>query len=1005
MSDELTPEPTPSDESRNDLPEVPKARLLQRLIPQTKSRQLIAIGSIVVLLGGITLGAVTVVSHLNQPKQHFNKKQVPFMIVGTTPYSGENDLTSVDQITIKFNKPIDPTKLNGDFWIKPSVEGRFSQSSSDQATFTPTVPLTQGVEYSVMVHGEFASKSGDRLGSDYNFSFITATPDNTVIFTTNAARGTFGSSPVGKDQIYTLSAGSSVDPKGVVNVYKASQIDLLNALKSGGTSGISGDAGSGQIISQVDTSGMALVQTQPGISDGSTVKVNLPQGIYVLTAQSSNLQYGYTWLVVTDLAVALRQDDLKIVLAVSQFSSSLSTQARVQIYNFAISPSPLSDSIIDGVGAIDSPYSQQAQWAVVSKDDDIAVVPINALYSLADLRADQDLNKATQAFGLTDKPTYIAGEKLRFSGFVYEDNDVHYTPLTQTQVQVYVANAKWGQHLADAKITTDADGRISGEFQVGSNWISDGNSAGLGIYINDSSSDLDWLSGSQLATFTVEKAPTNSADIQVTFPQNEYFAKDAITTQIQAQDKNGKPLSNTDIWVEAFTTPYDESSNAMPRIISDNPGAALDGFPLSVTLDAQGKATVPIDSSTFPTGSSQVLVIRASIDGDSKLSSAASISSVIVHQGMGKIVFGTITGIVAPGGTITAKAYAMTLGNAPIPNAQFHYTLSGGQQAPDGTFQEVDLASGSATADANGYVEFSQSLGNYGEDSQDSGNLTLTLSTGDANNDIIEASTNYYVENSDNYQVHSDLQLDKFSISGSSVNVSVGQTLNLVINVPNDIHALITLDRGRIYKYDAVDFKQGDNNYQVVVTPDMLPGFNISFTYYDGKIFRVEGTTFNVSTAPRINSISITPNKSTYKAGDIAKFQINAQNSTGGPAYSDLIIGVVNENMYSLNSQPVVSMSSLYGPREMTITSSDSLTGMGSAGFGGCGPGGSGYDGSDSYLNPTGNSIYWDPSAITTSDGNAQFNLKLPKGTWRVFVYSADQSIDVGSSYIDVAAK
>ena len=82
-----------------------------------------------------------------------------------------------------------------------------------------------------------------------------------------------------------------------------------------------------------------------------------------------------------------------------------------------------------------------------------------------------------------------------------------------------------------------------------------------------------------------------------------------------------------------------------------------------------------------------------------------------------------------------------------------------------------------------------------------------------------------------------------------------------------------------------------------------------------------------------------------------------------------------------------------------------SLTEIGSRSGGGCGPGGNGYDGSNSFLNPTGKSIYWNPALATGIDGIASVQIKLPKGTWRIFVYSADQSVDFGSSYIDVTAK
>ena len=151
-------------------------------------------------------------------------------------------------------------------------------------------------------------------------------------------------------------------------------------------------------------------------------------------------------------------------------------------------------------------------------------------------------------------------------------------------------------------------------------------------------------------------------------------------------------------------------------------------------------------------------------------------------------------------------------------------------------------------------------------------------------------------------------------------------------------------------------------------------------------------------------AVKILPDKKSYKAGATASLAITTSDHQGAPLASNLIIGIVNENMYALNTQPVGDIGRLYDPRETTINSSSSLVGRGS-GFSGCGGGGNGFEGSPSSLNQTGSNIYWNPQLSTGADGKSNFQVKLPAGTWRVFVYSIDQSVDVGSSYIDVTAK
>ena len=583
MSDEELPEAVSSEENSSSLtPETPSLTFMERvkgfrpesILPTTLRNKLGGFSRIsasvllLLILSGVAYGGNVVLHDLNQPKQHFTAKVVPFAILSTTPNSGDQDLDRVSKIVINFNKPVDPSKLKGDFWIKPAVEGSFSQNSSNQAIFTPTVPLAQGVEYNVMIHGEFTSKSGLPLGADYNLNFVTATPNNSVIFTTASDRGAFGSSPVGTDQTYTLSVGNSVDPAGEVDVFKANQTQLLTALKDGEAWGVSRSDGPVSVDVQAKTDQMPLVQTQKGLSDGQTLKLNLPIGEYVIAAIANNVQVGYTWLVVTDLGVALRQDDQKIVLAVSSLSSSQPATADIQIYDFDHFDSPLATSTVTGVGSIDFPYSQTAQWLVAQSGEDTAVVPIEATNSLADLRVDQNFSSATQSFGLTNKPTYYVGEKVKFSGFVYTDNDVHYTPVANRSLQVFVATDKSAPHLADATLSTDSTGRVSGNFSVDDSWISDSKSENLNIYVKDDSSDLDWLAGSQLASFTVVKSSMSANQVEVSFPKTDYLATDPITAKVIVRTKDGVALSNGKVTVNIFATPYNEASATTPRVIS-----------------------------------------------------------------------------------------------------------------------------------------------------------------------------------------------------------------------------------------------------------------------------------------------------------------------------------------------------------------------------------------------------------------------------------------------------
>jgi len=980
----------------------------------------------ILVAGGIGYGGIVIDHHLTQPKQHFGAKIVPFGVVSTSPQNGREDITNISNIVMEFNRPINPAALKGDFWIFPATSGTFIQTRKTEAVFQADTVLTPGTVYNIMIHSEFKSLNGSRLGADFHFKFTTATPDHSVIFNSGSGgyRQSVGSVQVGHEQIYTLSAGSQVDASGQINVYKADEPAVLDSLRNEASKQANGPNTDGLFMNRtIDSSNMTLVQNQVGITDGDQLKLNLPAGVYAIIATADNLQVGNTWLVVTDLGVALRQDDQKIVVAVSSLTSSQPIKADIKLYNFFNTQPVIAAATIDGVGEISWPYDTNTPvgWVVANYDNQFAIVPLNVQYSLADIRVNADLRKSTRSFGLTDKPTYAVGEKINFSGFVLSDNDVHYLSMANRQLKVYVAQEKVGQHLWDSTLTTDPNGRLSGSFIPGKTLLDSlaypnisvddsGNSsstmvavdsADFGIYVEDNSSNTDFISGSQLASFTLLRKATSSPDVRVQFTKPDYLSTEKLAAKITVRKSDGSKFVNGKITVHVYSQTYSEGQQTPPLLSNPNLGNEISADSIVTSLNENGQATVPVDVSSLPAGSSQVVTVEANITDDSTQTSSAGRGSSILHQGDGKISFGPTRGVVAPQGTLISRVYAKTLAGVSMPNAQIQYSLTSRGDGSVGASDSV-IASGSVSSDANGLAQITENIGAV--DPTTNPNLLLDVWTGDSHNNKIEAYATYYVQAPESAVGHSDLQLSTLDVYGVSTDVTLGQTLNLTVNSPTDIHALVAIDRGRIYKYETVDLKQGDNTYSVLVTPDMLPSFNLSFSYFSNGEYKVEGQSFSVSADPKKITVQIHQDEKTYKAGSIARFDITTVDSVGTALQSGLIVGIVDEKMFRLNDQPVGDISGLYAPRETTITSASSFTGRGS-GFSGCGGGGNGYGGTASSLNQTGTSIYWNPQLTTATDGSGSIKVKLPKGTWRVFVYSVDGAVNVGSSSIDVTAK
>ena len=161
-------------------------------------------------------------------------------IVTTNPYSGASNVPINSNITFQFNKPIDPSTINGNggnFQILDNVTGQqlsgaySTSSNSMQAIFTPSVNLAVGRTYSVYTGSGIHDLAGNLLGSDYlqfstAFQTITSAPQITLsspsngqtAFPINGSLEVLFNEPVQSTSIadITLSAAGSVVP-GVVN--------------------------------------------------------------------------------------------------------------------------------------------------------------------------------------------------------------------------------------------------------------------------------------------------------------------------------------------------------------------------------------------------------------------------------------------------------------------------------------------------------------------------------------------------------------------------------------------------------------------------------------------------------------------------------------------------------------------------------------------------------------------------------------------------------------------
>jgi len=978
-----------------EAPQKPRSKFnLLQFVRHMSKKQLMIVGLCVLVLLASGVGVYKMVAVKKQPVSHFSKVILdPFKVVSSTPLPDASAVAADSKITLTFNRAVAPAQMKGDFFLSPQIDGTFSQGKTPQEiVFTPATQFKEGTKFQFMLHGEFTAKDGSKLGADYFGKFTTAIPGQGFYFTRENEFLDLDSLPAGTDAKYQVSAGNDVKTGTTVTIYKSDVNQLLRSFIYQDQTAEGGYTFQKLAGSTVSTDGLSVVSTKTDVADGNAIDFHASAGVYLAVATNGGKQVGRMWVVASDYGVLLRQDDQSAVVALQKLDGSGSASGDVDFYSLKNGVSNLASKQISGQATVNVGFKPRLDIAVGHLGGQVQVVPVAALDSLADVRSMTNLSVKPIAFGTTDKPSYKAGETVHFAGYVRIDNDGEYTKYPDSTVQLYVAAYPGATHVADFSAQQSSDGTFKGSFTVDSSFIGSGAKSQLHIYaVGDPQGVVGYgTADADVASFTATSEAAGQFALKVTFTKSDYLPSDKVTADISGVNADGTPLANTSVNIDSYARQYSEGEVDQTTYL----GNQLNKSPVLVQLNAQGTASYAFDVSQLPAGSSQVLTVLASKQ-DSAGAQVAGSAQAIIHQGNAVLEFGPSRTVVKSNGTLVARVYAKMLNDAPLANASLDYKISSSSwNQSSQQYDTKQLVSGSVTADGSGYATINQPLSNA-----PSGSLTLTVSTGDSQNNKVQSQQYYYVSSDSSNSVYSDVQLEGLDVYGSQTDVKVGDTLHLTVDAPQALHVLMTLERGRIYKPQALDLHAGKNDLTVPVTSELLPSFNLVFSYFSGGQYQQDGVQFNVSAADKLAAVSFNTSNITPKANSSFQLPLSVLDSNDKGVATHVIFSASESSMFDTAS-PLTSpiFGHLYAPRERTTNSSSSLQGIGTGG-GKCGGGGNDLP---DYILPAGSVASWQPDLTTDAGGHTNIPLNLPKGRWHLTAYAMNQDNVVGSTSTDI---
>jgi len=924
----------------------------------------------VVKVGSTTTGSTTV----------GQAKSAEFLtVVNTTPSANAQGAAVNTPVTVSFNLPVWPASVQNFFSVLPGVPGTFGQGKAPtDVVFTPSSNFATGSSVNVVIRQGLTSRDGFGLQNDYSFTFGTEVSDQGVSFQANNMMATLFNLPAGRTLNVTLQLGAQVPPDVAVKIYKASSNDLLPALVH--------SANAQYNSNPIDTSAMQLLDTKPSVKNNDQFALTEPDGVYLILATSSRGQHGAMWLDVSKFGVLLRQDDQKVVVAGEDLSTGDTTPSfSIAFYKLTDQVQKVSSGTFTGTGEFAVRYPNTLDLAIASTSGEDVVIPIAMPATNADVKVIGDLSQQAQIFLTTDRAAYSAGETTKFYGVVRLSNDQAYTVPAATAIDVWAGNSP--NRTVDQKVSTAADGSFSGSFAVpAAAFNPDGTDGQMTLYASHQSSQPNDFSTAYTVIQTL--APHSpAAKVTVSFDKPDYVASDTIVATITG------PAAK-----QVSVTAYSTQHQTLPREMDAFPAPTTWGVAVkqnvAVMLDANGHGTYSLAANAAQLSADQQVTVAATYGSGS--TAALGARSTIVYQAADEVFLLPSRAVYVVGETVNAPLVAETRSGDRLANVPIAYEFDKTDYNGTTTTTTV-VQSGTVTTDSNGigavHVQYTGAATG----------VELRVKGKDTNGNVFQDVKwlNIGSDASAELGFATNGVLVQLSVSSDKVAYAIGDTAHLTITSPSARNVLLSIERGRIHQYRWLALAQGDTALNLPITPDLAPGFSLTFSYFDHGTYISEATPVAVSNAAQLLTVTLTPDNTSYTAGQTAHVTIAVTDSTGKAVQGTVLVDAYDSAMSAYKLQDQNSLGHVFfTPAPRGTNASSSLVGIGNYG-GRCGGGFN--TGQPAATNP-GQLAAW-TTVTTDATGHATIDVPLAKTAVRLAVLTTTSNTLVGQAETDLAVQ
>jgi uncharacterized protein YfaS (alpha-2-macroglobulin family) len=687
-------------------------------------------------------------------------------------------------------------------------------------------------------------------------------------------------------------------------LYKADRNFLLNYLRHNNEGK--------QIVPTVDTSTLQEVARFSENINNSGTRVSLPldpSGVWYLKIQSGNASNDAVIVRSSFGGVVKSMGDAYVVWSQDFNTWRSLSQVSVKTYDLTENATEIANGVTGENGAVQLPFSTKADIALLEKDGQIALLPVNLKYfntGYSYVRF-SEIGDEFKYYLFTDRPLYKPGDTVYYKGIVRQDDDARYSvPMGTARVLFYRG---WDQKdvVFEKLLAISADGSISGEYKMPENMGTGDYTMAIQV-VADADAGGGWREDGRV-TLQVEeyRKPEYFLELEA---QQEAYVGEPMAVTVRGSYFSGQPLTSGQVkYTITSRDAYQPSTQADTKWLIDDDyrygywwsDTVTEG---TVNLDTTGTAQIELPVSIADsTGKLRVFAVETEYM-DQTGNPVQARKNILVHPGRWAIYRsdeGWYAGVVN-------KEYSIPMIVMPL-NTETQvsdialtamikresWVKKGTGSATTYEREEENLPERTIVTDRKGTAKLSFTPNKEGY-------YTITVTSVDKEGRKVSNEFGAWISNESGYWSYGSYS-PGLTVNGDKEVYKPGDTGKLTIfsEVPNR-DVFMVFQRARVDRFQVVRIDGNSKTVSIPITDADMPNtFARVYSFSDNDLdtSRVE---LEVSAEKKRISVNLTPDRTYYGPGDTVNLTVKTTDTQGQAVPAEVAVWTVDKALFELST-------------------------------------------------------------------------------------------------------